>query len=206
MSSLQLQARQPRVDRTLNPENVLETQQQLLNLKAGMGRTRYTLHTLQDCAAAYGDRDYVQYSQGFADMLTEMEGLADLQREHAAPLVLQLQQLQEAAARRVLFARTEETVAALNREATARAQHMVQSEQAGLDSIKQRLDRLKQYMQQYDWRYPPAPYFAWRYKGTPKGFRNPWTRTPGVQRREPKMRQNIEQLQQPGAPPPLLGL
>lgn len=193
------------MDRSLNPDSVRQTQQQLLNLKAALGRTRYTLHTLQDRAAAYSDRDYVQYSQGFAELLSEMEGLADLQRDHAVPVVLKLHQLQEAAARRVLFARTQQAVVALQREAAVLVQHVLQSEQQALDSSKQRLDQLRKGMQDCSWRYPPPPYIAWRFKGQPKGAKPPWARTPGVQRKEPKARQGVEQLPQPGAPPPLLG-
>jgi hypothetical protein len=208
LSSLQLQARQPRVDKSLNPDSVLQSQQQLLNLKAALGRTRSTLHTLQDRAAAYSDRDYVQHTRVFADFLSEIEDLAELQHNHGAPCVLQLQKLQEAAARRVLFARTQDAVSALHCEAGARAKALLQSEQPLLDSTKQRVEQLRAHMQAFDWRYPPSQFVAWRFKGAGKGARSPWGRTPGVQRREPKARFRGEQQlqqQQPGAPPPLLG-
>lgn len=202
---LQLQARQPRLDKSLNPDSVLQSQQQLLNLKAAHGRTRYALHTLQDRAAAYSDPDYVQYSQGFAEMLAEMEDIAELQRNHGAPTVLQLQQLHDAAARRVLFARTEEAVTALNREAAARAKVLLQSEQPALDSTQRRLEQLRKQMQGFSWRYPPRDYVAWRFKGQIKAARSPWSRTPGVRRKGPQARRGVEQGQQPGLPPPLLG-
>lgn len=202
---VQLQTRQPRVDKTLNPDSVLQVRQQLLNLKAALGRTRHTLHTLQDRAAAYSDSDYVQYSQAFAALLSEMEDLAELQRSHSTMAVLQLQELHDAAARRVLFARTSEAVAALHREAAARTQALLAAERPALDSVKQRLERLRQRMQDFDWRYPPGEFVAWRFKGVPRGGRSPWSRNPGVQRREPRARQRVQQLQQqPGAPPPLL--
>jgi hypothetical protein len=202
---VQLQTRQPRVDKSLNPDRVLEVQQQLLNLKAALGRSRYTLHTLQDRAAAYSDGDYVQYSQHFADLLSEMEDLADLQRNNSSTAVLRLQELQDAAARRVLFARTPEAVSALHREAAARAQALLASECPALECVKQRLDRLRRRMQQeFDWRYPPGEFVAWRFKGAPKTARSPWSRNPGVQQREPRARQRVQQLQQPGTPPPLL--
>lgn len=193
------------MDKSLNPDSVLQVQQQLLNLKAALGRTRSTLHTLQDHAAAYSDSDYVQYSQAFAALLSEMEDLAELQRSHSTSAVLQLQELQDAAARRVLFARTAEAVAALNREAAARTQVLLAAERPALDSVKTRLQRLRQQMQDFGWRYPPGELIAWRFKGVPKGGRSPWSRNPGVQRREPRARQRVQQLQQqPGAGPPLL--
>ena len=203
--SAQLQARQPRVDKSINPDSVLQAQQELQNLKAALGRSRYSLHTLQDRAAAYSDRDYVQYSQAFSRLLTDLGDVAELQRSHAAPAVLQLQQLHDVAARRVLFARTEEAVVALHRETATRVQILLKAEQGLLDSSKQRLNQLRKEMQGFEWRYPPAPYIAWQFKGALKGARSPWTRTPGVGRREPKERQRGQQLQQPGAPPPLLG-
>lgn len=204
---LQLQARQPRVDKSLNPDSVLQSQQQLLNLKAALGRTRFTLHTLQDRAAAYSDRDYVQYTQVFAEFLSEVEDLAELQHHYGAPCVLQLQKLQEAAARRVLFARSEDAVSALHREAGARAKALLQSERPVLDRTKQRVEQLRARMQGFGWRYPPTQFVAWRFKGASKGVRSPWGRTPGVQRREPqaRLRGEQQQQQQPGAPPPLLG-
>lgn len=194
------------MDKSLNPDSVLQAQQELQNLKAAMGRSRYSLHTLQDRAAAYSDGDYVQYSRGCARLLSEMEAVADLQRSHTAPVVLQLQQLQDAAARRVLFARSEEAVTALNREAAARAKHVLQAEQAALDDSKQRLEQLRRDMEGFAWRYPPAQYIAWRFKGALRSARSPWSRTPGVGRKEPRVRQRVQQLQPPpGSPPPLLG-
>jgi hypothetical protein len=83
-------------------------------------------------------------------------------------------------------------------------QLLMQQRHEALDSSKQQLEQLRACMRGFAWRYPSPQYVAWRFKGVPKGSRSPWGRTPGIERKEPRVRQGVQQLQQPGLPPPLL--
>lgn len=202
---MQLQTRRPRMDRSLNPDRVQEVEQQLLNLKGALGRSRVSLHTLQDNAAAYSDRDYVQYSQGLATLLADMEGLADLQRSHGTSVLLELHEIQESAARQMLFVGTRESEASLRKNAAAQAQHVLGREWQALERMQQQAKQLTARMKRFAWRYPPTPYISWRFKGTRQGAITPRMRIPGVQQKQPKARRHMQQVQLPGTPPQLLG-
>jgi hypothetical protein len=201
--------------RPVNPDALAELQQQLLNLKAALGRSRHALHSLQDKAAAYSDADYVQYSQQCNVVLAAMEELADAYRSQGLPLAAQLQAVQEATARRVLFATTEAAVAALQAATAVHVQQLLQQRQPGWDAACAQTQQLRQRMQrEMAWRYPPREHIVWRFKGRPRGFGGSSARPPlwgyasGLkQQRPPAVRQarvpralgeGGQQQQQPG--------
>jgi hypothetical protein len=215
--------------RPVNPDALAELQASLLNLKAGVGRSRALLHSLQDKAAAYSDSDYVQHSQQYEAVLSRMDSLADAYRSQAVPLVLQLQALRDATARRVLFATSQEAVAALQQQGAARMAQLQAQRGPGWAAASGEARALRQHMQEaLAWRYPPREHIVWRFKGRRRlygypaggggsaggsdGGRPLWGHMSGLQQRRPRLRADVEQLpapqqQQPAAapaPPPLL--
>jgi hypothetical protein len=179
------------------PESLQQAQQELLHLKASLGTTRSQLAALQAKARTYSDADYLSYSSRFAGVLQEMQETADIVRQHQAPLVHRIQEAQEAAARRALFAPTAAAAAAAQSEAAAAvAAELARAGPVCKDAAR-RLKSVQQEMQQQlDWRYPPREYVLWRFKGRP-GASKPPLAMPGLKRAVPAVRQGVQQLPQP---------
>ncbi|WIA37721.1 hypothetical protein OEZ86_014603 [Tetradesmus obliquus] len=167
------------------PESLQQAQEELLLLKASLGTTRSQLAALQAKARAYSDTDYLSYSSTFADLLQEMQAVADVLRQQQAPLVHRMQEVQEAAARRALFAPSAAAAAAAQREAAAAVAAELARAGPACKEAMQRLKHMQQEMQQgLDWRYPPREYVLWRFKGRP-GASKPPLAMPGLRRPVP---------------------
>lgn len=192
-----MQATSQQGSKPVDPDDLAASQQLLLNFKADLGRTRHLLHTLQDKAAAYSDSDYVAYSSSFAGILLELDTAADALRCHAIPLVLQLQQVREATARRVLFAQAEAAVEALQRNEARQVARLLEAQQPAWQATCQRLQGLRQRMRTgLAWRYPPPEHIVWRFKGRwgQQQQRPLWGYMGGLKQRVPVARQGVQQL------------
>jgi predicted nucleic acid-binding Zn-ribbon protein len=176
------------------PESLQQAQQELANLKSSLGATRSQLAALQAKARTYSDTDYLQYSSSFDDLLAEMQALADVVRQQQAPLVHRLQDAQEVAARRALFAPTSAAAAAAQAEAAAAVRAELARAGPTSRDAAVRLSSLRREMQQeLSWRYPPREYVLWRFKGRP-GASKPPLAMPGLKRAVPAVRQGVQQL------------
>lgn len=179
------------------PESLRQAQQELADLKASLGATRSQLAALQGKARTYSDTDYAEYASRFEALLLEMQALADVLRQQQAPLVHRMQDAQEAAARRALFAPTSAAAAAAQAEAAAAVGAELSRAGPMCRDTARRLSSMRQEMQQQlAWRYPPREYVLWRFKGRPGASRPPLS-MPGMKRAAPAVRQAVQQLPRP---------
>ncbi|KAF6253450.1 hypothetical protein COO60DRAFT_1703798 [Scenedesmus sp. NREL 46B-D3] len=179
------------------PESLRQAQQELADLKASLGATRSQLAALQGKARTYSDTDYAEYASRFEALLLEMQALADVLRQQQAPLVHRMQDAQEAAARRALFAPTSAAAAAAQAEAAAAVGAELSRAGPMCRDTARRLSSMRQEMQQQlAWRYPPREYVLWRFKGRPGASRPPLS-MPGLKRAAPAVRQAVQQLPRP---------
>lgn len=177
----------------VDPENLQQAQQELLQLKSSMGAVRKQLEQLHVKARSYSDTDYLQYSSAFEPFLTDIDQLCDIARVQQIELVLRVQGLREQAARKVLFARTADAVQAVQQAADEAVQQAVQQQQPQWRAVQLQVKALKQQMQGLAWRYPPPQYVLWRFKGRFKASKPPLV-LPGLRRQVPRVRQGVEQL------------
>jgi hypothetical protein len=172
-----------------------QAQQELLHLKAAIGRAAVLLHQLQAKAKAYSDLDYCQYSEQLVPLLQLMNSTCDIARQQQVQLVRDVQEVVAQAAEDVVFARSAAAAASVRQQAAKAVQQQMQEQQPLWKQASQHMQELKQQLQQdgISWRYPPEEYILWRFKGRP-GASRPALHLAGLDRKLPTARQGVEEL------------